>query len=336
MCESLMLCKRGTLQRAAKNRLCRAIRAARRRHAVQLCPDWTIFLDRAAATLVNYSIIVTDSIQTQPLSQTFDEQSALAELEQLADKIQLSRRQREQKVAEFDAFVRTFRQDQRAQSIAATERELRRAEDRPSVVSAATHAAQAAVPATDAMALEVADSIPETAPWSAATAREPIAPVSVAGSARPRAAYVGVVLAALALLAVGVLLWRSAIAPVGPAAQPDARSLPATSPAPAEPVAQAAALAPLPAPTASPPSPLNVEFLTLRPVWARVTVDGRRAVEKEFAAGERMSFGADTTIAIRAGNAGAIRLVVDGQDLGVPGRDGQVFSRTFTVRAGAR
>jgi Domain of unknown function (DUF4115) len=336
MCESLMLCKRGTLQREAKNWFCRAIRAARRRHAVQLCPDSTIFLDRAAATLVNYSIIVTDSIQPQPLSQTFDEQSALAELEQLADKIRLSRRQREQKVAEFDAFVRTFRQDQRAQSIAATERELRRAEDRPSVVSAATHAAQAAVPATDAMALEVADSIPATAPWSASTAREPIAPVSVAGSTRPRAAYVGVVLAALALLAVGVLLWRSAIAPVGPTAQPDARSAPATSPAPAGPAAQAAAPTPLPAPNAGPPRPLNVEFLTLRPVWARVTVDGRRAVEKEFAAGERMSFGADTTIAIRAGNAGAIRLVVDGQDLGVPGRDGQVFSRTFTVRAGAR
>ncbi len=166
-------------------------------------------------------------MQTQPLSQTFDEQSALAELEQLADKIQLSRRQREQKVAEFDAFVRTFRQDQRVQSIAATERELRRAEDRPSVVSAATHAAQAAVPVTDPMAMEVAASIPETVPWSAATAREPIAPVSVARSARPRAAYVGVVLAALALLAVGVLLWRSAITPVGPAAQPDARSLPA-------------------------------------------------------------------------------------------------------------
>ena len=322
--------------RSEKPALPRETRRRGRWHAVQLCPDSTIFLDRAAATLVNYSIIVTDSIQPQPLSQTFDEQSALAELEQLADKIQLSRRQREQKVAEFDAFVRTFRQDQRVQSIAATERELRRAEDRPSVVSAATHAALAAVPVTDPTAMEVAASIPEIVPWSAATAREPIAPVSVARSARPRAAYVGVVLAALALLAVGVLLWRSAITPVGPAAQPDARSLLPTSPAPAEPVAQAAAPAPRPAPTASPPSPLNVEFLTLRPVWARVTVDGSRAVEREFAANERLSFGADTTIAIRAGNAGAIRLVVDGQDLGVPGRDGQVFSRTFTVRAGAR
>ena len=64
------------------------------------------------------------------------------------------------------------------QSIAATERELRRAEDRPSVVSAATHAAQAAVPVTDPTAMEVAASIPETVPWSAAMAREPIAPVS--------------------------------------------------------------------------------------------------------------------------------------------------------------
>ena len=183
---------------------------------MQLCPDSTIFLDPAAATLVNYSVIVTDSIQPQPLSQTFDEQSALAELEQLADKIQLSRRQREQKVAEFDAFVRTFRQDQRVQSIAATERELRRAEDRPSVVSAATHAAQAAVPVTDPTALEAADSIPEIVPWSAATAREAIAPVAVARSVRPRAAYVGVVLAALALLAVGVCCGNRRLHQSGP------------------------------------------------------------------------------------------------------------------------
>ena len=204
------------------------------------------------------------------------------------------------------------------------------------MVSAATHAALAAAPVTDPTAMEVAASIPEIVPWSAATAREPIAPVSVARSARPRAADGGGGLAAHARLAVGVRLWRTAIAPVTPAAQPDARSLLPTSAAPAEPVAQAAAPAPRPAPTASPPSPLNVEFLTLRPVWARVTVDGSRAVEREFAANERLSFGADTTIAIRAGNAGAIRLVVDGQDLGVPGRDGQVFSRTFTVRAGAR
>jgi hypothetical protein len=285
--------------------------------------------------LVNYSVIVTDSIQPRPLSQTFDQQSALAELEQLADKIQLSRRQREQKVAEFDAFVSTFRHDQRVQSIAATERELRRAEDRPSVVSAAAvmhAAAQAAAPVTDLSAPEAAAGSPDAEPLRAAAAREPLASVAVARPVRPRAAYVGVVLATVALLSVGVLLWRSAVAPVEPTAQPDARLLPATPPAAAERVAAA----PPPAPNAAPARPLNVEFLTLRPVWARVTVDGRRAVEKEFAANERLSFGADTTIAIRAGDGGAIRLVVDGQDLGVPGRDGQVFSGTFTVRAGVR
>ena len=190
---------------------------------------------------------------------------------------------------------------------------------------------------TDPTAMEVAATIPETVPWSAATAREPIAPVAVARPARPRAAYIGVVVAALALLAVGVLLWQSAIAPVGPAAQPDARSLPATSACIRRTFSSGgSAGATTCAESAGPPRSLNVEFLTLRPVWARVTVDGRRAVEKEFAADERLSFGADTTMAIRAGNAGAIRLVVDGQDLGVPGRDGQVFSRTFTVRAGAR
>jgi hypothetical protein len=44
-------------------------------------------------------------------------------------------------------------------------------------------------------------------------------------------------------------------------------------------------------------------------------------------------FGADRAIAVRAGDAGAFRLIVDGKDLGVLGRDGQVFDRVFTPAA---
>jgi len=71
----------------------------------------------------------------------------------------------------------------------------------------------------------------------------------------------------------------------------------------------------------------------VRPVWARITVDGRRAMEREFAADQRFMFGADRAIAVRAGDAGAFRLIVDGKDLGVLGRDGQVFDRVFAAAA---
>ena len=235
-------------------------------------------------------------------------------------------------------FVRTFRHDRYAASIAATERE-RRADDRPPASGAATHAAGAVVPATKAGVSPVAASVaegapvPERTPSDAAVLFEPVAHAAINRPARPRAAYVGVALAALAVVLVTVLLWRSAGVPVGPAAHADPRTVaaPATPASPAVAAAGAPALAPTV--PAGPPRALNVEFVTVRPVWARITVDGRRAMEREFKADQRIPFGADRAIVIRAGDAGAIRLVVDGKDLGVLGRDGQIFERAFTPQA---
>ncbi len=169
-------------------------------------------------------------------------------------------------------------------------------------------------------------SVPEGTSWAEAVPREPIVR---SAAARPRAAYVGVAVAALAVVVVGVLLWRSALAPQGPAAQSAPPVVSPVSTAPACPIASAPAL---PSPTAGPPRALNIEIITIRPVWARITVDGRRAIAREIAGDARMSFGADQAIAIRAGDAGAFRLFVDGKDLGVLGRDGQVFDKEFTAK----
>ena len=288
---------------------------------------------------------MTDTQQPQPFARSFDEPSALAELEQLADKIQRSRRQREEKVAEFDAFVRTFRQDRYTTSIAASERELgraqasdreqRRVEDRPVVASAATHAARGVPPTIDAApgssVTPAPAHLPVSAPWGVSAASEAVSQAAAAGSARPRAAYVGVSLAALAVVVVGVMLWRSAGAPDTSAAQ--SPTAPAASTAQAAPPA-AAPVAPAPAAVmpAGPPRALTVEFVTVRPVWARITIDGRRGMEREFKANERFPFGADRAIIVRAGDAGAIRLIVNGKDLGVLGRDGQVYERAFTAQ----
>jgi hypothetical protein len=90
------------------------------------------------------------------------------------------------------------------------------------------------------------------------------------------------------------------------------------------------AAAPVPATPTGPARALNIEFVTVRPVWARITVDGRRAMEREFAADQRFMFGADRAIAI-AGDAG-VQLIVDGKDLVCSGRHGQVFSLTITAQ----
>jgi hypothetical protein len=172
---------------------------------------------------------------------------------------------------------------------------------------------------------------------------EPAFRAATTRSDRPRAAYIGVSLAALAVVIVGVMLWQSAGTPDAPAAQPTA-TVPAASTAQAPPTPSTpgvaapapAAAVPAPAPAAgvpaSPPRALNIEFVTVRPVWARITVDGRRVMEREFKADQRFPFGADKAIVVSAGDAGAIRLIVDGKDLGVLGRDGQVFERAFTPR----
>jgi hypothetical protein len=147
---------------------------------------------------------------------------------------------------------------------------------------------------------------------------------------------VGVTLAALAVVAVGVLLWRSAAAPVGPAAPSDPAVVPAAPTAPGVPRASRPAGPAAPAPTAGPPRALNLELITIRPVWTRVIVDDRRVIYRLLAADERIPLGADRAIAVRAGDAGALRLIVEGKDLGVLGRDGQVFERVFTAQTPAR
>ena len=90
-----------------------------------------------------------------------------------------------------------------------------------------------------------------------------------------------------------------------------------------------------PAPAASQGPPPQAEIVTLRPVWLRVTVDGERTIEREVPGNERIPLKARRTIAIRAGDASAVRVMLAGQDQGVLGRTGEVVNRTFTVSTGA-
>jgi hypothetical protein len=81
------------------------------------------------------------------------------------------------------------------------------------------------------------------------------------------------------------------------------------------------------------PHPLRIDIVTSRPVWMRVTVDGRIAIERMLPQGERLPFGADKSIVVRAGDAGAVSVWIGTVDQGPLGRDGQVVTRLFEAPA---
>jgi hypothetical protein len=107
---------------------------------------------------------------------------------------------------------------------------------------------------------------------------------------------------------------------------------PAAAPSPA-----AASTAAAPAPEAAAPvaSPRAVHLVleTIRPVWMRVVVDGRRAIEREVAAGEHLAFEGDGAIVVRVGDAGGVRARFNGDDRGALGRDGLPLTVSFPTAA---
>jgi hypothetical protein len=79
------------------------------------------------------------------------------------------------------------------------------------------------------------------------------------------------------------------------------------------------------------PLPARVELHATREVWLRVIVDGERAVERLLAGGAQAAFDVGERITVRAGDAGAVRVVLGGADLGALGSDGAVVTRTFEL-----
>ena len=95
---------------------------------------------------------------------------------------------------------------------------------------------------------------------------------------------------------------------------------------PAQPIPSVPPLPEVRKPAAPPVDPhlLRIDLKTLRRVWLRVSVDGRIAIEREVAEGEQLPFGADRSIVVRAGDAGAVTVRVGDVDQGTIGRDGEV------------
>jgi hypothetical protein len=68
--------------------------------------------------------------------------------------------------------------------------------------------------------------------------------------------------------------------------------------------------------------------------WLRVLVDGVLAEEGVLRDGDTRSWVAEQAITLRTGNAGGVRLTLNGEDLGTMGGVGEVVERTWIVDQG--
>jgi cytoskeleton protein RodZ len=68
------------------------------------------------------------------------------------------------------------------------------------------------------------------------------------------------------------------------------------------------------------------------PSWLSVLADGRLAYEQIAQPGFSQSFEAKREVSIKTGNAGAVGVAVNGQDLGKLGESGEVLTRDFTLK----
>ena len=85
-------------------------------------------------------------------------------------------------------------------------------------------------------------------------------------------------------------------------------------------------------PTTARPAPRQVT-VTLRYAaasWTRVTADGRIAFEGTPGPSERRTFTARRSLDLVLGYPAGVRLTVNGKDLGVPDRSGNIWRQSFT------
>lgn len=285
----------------------------------------------------------TNRVTNEADKPTFDEDSVLEELERLRGAIRLARSKREEKVAQFESFMRDARM--------AAMREAARAvgvdpDDDEEVQTA---------PAPPVKPSELTPFVWQAAaPWPLPPAEPseqpaPAAPVSrlddmsEATAAFPdplphRRSLDTYIIGASAGVLIIALLVVSTIGgdsepPAAPTTPAQTQTTPGGQPAPGLAIPPKTYQAPPPAAGPAAPLPLQVELVALRKVWVRVTVDGDRAIEDEVEEGQRLRFGANRSIVVRAGDAGAVTISVDGQAAAPLGRAGQPATRTLSPRA---
>ena len=262
---------------------------------------------------------------TREQAQPFDENAALAELERLRQGIMAARRQRQQKLDEFDAFVQGFRKPA------------------PSPPPAGLPAPERPVAPPREVEISEQAAVEPTAPQTIAEPSDPTVAltsnylvtqvVAPAGAPAPRRARINKRWAfgiggGVAVIALGVLATRSgnqAPPPVGAVTSEPASAAPAETPAVAAPEP------PTPSPAQQDTHAVVVDLKTLQSVWMRVVVDGEKKSEGMVQGGESLHFGGDDSIVIRVGNGGAV-IVKNGDREDPFGAADQPLTRRFSKR----
>lgn len=96
--------------------------------------------------------------------------------------------------------------------------------------------------------------------------------------------------------------------------------------------------APTPSSAANPPPPSQESFIPLvllieavEPSWVHATLDGTEIKEALLQAGESIRWEAKEKFALTVGNAGGVRLFLDGRELGSLGPSGKVVRREIVA-----
>jgi hypothetical protein len=278
-----------------------------------------------------------------PARAPWDEGAALKELERVHRAIDEWRTKRKDAGAAFDEFVSGFRTPPGEPEIVKSSLNTtgpRPHDGRPGIRS---------IP--DASLADSAESVVSTPLTKAASSPELLVPSGVPLPAHefPLSSIVGVLVKAgtspaeqrrrrarLGVVAGGVVLFTAAGVLL-------TRSWQAT-PAESGVQAHAAPSSPAPVPHSGvkpsgqrsgpvDPNAARTEITALRRVWVRVVVDGTSEVERELQAQDRVPLRPGRTSVIRAGDAGAIRLTINGKDQGRLGDDGEILTRTVKVPA---
>ncbi len=70
----------------------------------------------------------------------------------------------------------------------------------------------------------------------------------------------------------------------------------------------------------------SLEILASDKTWILVTIDNTESKEFLLNKGESAKLSAKDSFSLKIGNAGGIKLIFDGRDMGVPGKNGQVIT----------
>ncbi|MFH9355260.1 helix-turn-helix domain-containing protein [Kitasatospora sp. NPDC017646] len=159
-------------------------------------------------------------------------------------------------------------------------------------------------------------------------------PIKVPGRSRPNwaAAMVAAIVAVVALIGFNLVSGKSGHTGTGSASAPLPSGSGTGSVAPAAPAVQPPAPAPSAAAIAAVPADkVTVKLVAEGTSWvSAMDGNGKSLFQNNISAGQDQTFTDPKQIKLVLGNGGAVHAYVNGKDLGVLGKDGQVVHVTYT------